>query len=181
MFVCGWWCCADQECFCLWPEGCKEKFHTLLGLGVVTGFGCTCEQWELVVVFLLFTPAASLEVGLNSTERWGCVQRLSSLFIDALSLFELRPFICSNNRSLYFPQGESKTEIMLLTSTANWMNFSFKANTDTWANQIWVLCFDHIHKRNRDLQADKWHLSTAAHSQLFPFFMQPEKLMHKMG
>lgn len=50
--------------------------------------------------------------------RWGCVQRLSSLFIDALSLFELRPFICSNN-SLCFPQGESKTETVLLTSTAN--------------------------------------------------------------
>lgn len=74
----------------------------------------TCSR----VFLLLFIPTASLEVGLNSTERWGCVQRLSSLFIDALSLFELRRFICSNN-SLCFPQGESKTEIVLLTSTAN--------------------------------------------------------------
>lgn len=82
------------------------------------------------IFLLLFTPTASLQVGLNSTERWGRVQRLFNLFIDASSLFELQPFICSSNRRLCFPQGESKTEIVLLTSKANGMNFSFKANAD---------------------------------------------------
>lgn len=54
------------------------------------------------VFLLLFTPVASLQVMLNSTERWGCVQRLFNLSIDALALFELQPFIYSNNRRLVF-------------------------------------------------------------------------------
>lgn len=36
-------------------------------------------------VFLLFTPTASLQMRLNSTERWRCVERLLNLFIDALN------------------------------------------------------------------------------------------------
>lgn len=70
-------------------------------------------------VFLLFTPTASLQVRLNSAERWRCVQRPLNLFIDALFLLELWPLMCSNNRRLCFPQDVSKTETVLLTSRAN--------------------------------------------------------------
>lgn len=94
MFVCGWWCCADQECFCLWPEGCKEKFHTLLGLGVVTGFGCTCEQWELVVKFL----SSSLQ---QLLWKWGWTLQKGGGVFKGFPVYLLMPCLYLNYGLLY--------------------------------------------------------------------------------